>query len=181
MNDVPPNNPNQNAQNTRMGAPSRRPSLDRNFNNAAYIDYQADLRDSGGDDDILSCGMTETLVGRVRKLVEPAYLRDVEDTLSGRWQWRKIGDWSEASSRILEGLASMLAFAAGTYDMFELSFAAGCTATMALVLGLWTNYARRESRERARELNSLLKTLHLPEIPDLAAQQQDGGPSSNNV
>lgn len=165
--------------------------LETNANDTANnnnTEYQEQLRDDSNtdsrpsraganpkgiprDNDLLSCGMTESLVARVRRMVEPAYLRDVRDTLSGRFHWRKVGDASEAASRILEGAAAVLAFAAGTYDMFELSFAAGCTATTAMVLGLWTNYAHRESRERARELNALLKTLHLPEMPDLAQAQ----------
>lgn len=108
---------------------------------------------------------------RVHNMVEAAYIQDVEDTISGRFYWRKLADYAEVMARTLSGVSAVLAFAAGTYDITALSFAAGAVQTSAMVLGLWVSYANKESRERARELNAVLRSLGVQPLPDLASFQ----------
>lgn len=127
--------------------------------------------DSGGESVSQSQEIQNTsdaLVSKVRRLVEQAYMTDVKDTLGGRYHWRKVGDWSEALARICAGISTMLAFASGIYELKALSFAAGCTNTMAIVLGLWVSYAVKESKERSRDLNKVLSVLQVSPMPDLS-------------
>lgn len=138
---------------------------------SSFEDFNNDIEEaaSGPPTADPSPGSNQSLVEKVKVLVEDAYMQDIRDTLGGRYHWRKVGNVTEACAHACAGLGTMLAFAAGIYDITALSFSAGCASTMALVLGLWVSYANKESRERSRELNAVLKVLHLNPVPDLAA------------
>lgn len=111
------------------------------------------------------------VAAQVQAMIEQALLKDVRDTIAGRYGWRKISDWAEVAARTAAGAGAILSFAAGTFEEPGLAFSAGCVGTFAMVLGLWVNYANKESRERSRELNATLKTIGIAPLPDLASLQ----------
>lgn len=104
----------------------------------------------------------------VRAGVERGIVDDVHSTLRGRRWWRKAGNAFEATSKAMHGASTVLAFAAGVFSSKETSFAAGTVGTLGLVLLAFASYAAKESRERTAQLNSVLHSLGLDPVPDIA-------------
>lgn len=107
-------------------------------------------------------------IERINDMVEPAYVRDVKDALSGRFAWKRISEVCETSSKVLSGVSSIFAFAAGAYKYASLSFTAGCIGTVALVFMLFASYAAKESKERTQQLNMTLNHVGIRGMPVIA-------------
>jgi len=60
-----------------------------------------------------------------------------------------------------------LAFAAGSFDNFILSFIAGCCGTLALVLLRFSTFSIRESRDRINQANDILAELGINKMVDV--------------
>ena len=104
----------------------------------------------------------------IRAMIEPAMVRDVRQTLCGRYAWRKANELSEGLAKLAAATACCLAFSAGMYPGHAgLSFGAGCSSTLTLVLSMLATYAKNESRERTAELNLILESLGEKPVPDL--------------
>jgi hypothetical protein len=97
-------------------------------------------------------------------IVQPAYIEDVREAVEGRRAWKKLSDFCEGSSKILAGVANILAFSSGVYDFRELSFASGCVGTASIVLSVFASYASGESRERTIRLNTTLDHVGLKRL-----------------
>jgi hypothetical protein len=121
--------------------------------------------------------ITEEVLGEVKVIIGPALVRDVRSATSGRYFWRRASDAFETASKVLSGAASILAFAAGAYDMELLSFCSGCVGTSALVLMTLASFAAKESRERTQQLNTTLAHIGLGEdtMPTIAVDPGTGG------
>ena len=97
-------------------------------------------------------------------IMQPAYVEEVREAVEGRRAWKKLSDICEASSKILAGVASVLAFSSGVYDFKELSFASGCVGTTSIVFSVFASYASGESRERTIRLNTTLNHIGLKRL-----------------
>jgi hypothetical protein len=111
-------------------------------------------------------------VAIVRKEIEKMYISEIKNNVGGRGLWKSVGDYSETSSMVLSGAASVLAFATGFFDLMPLAFASGCMSTMALAFLTFSAYAHKESKERTARLNKTLETMGVePVQPTPAAQE----------
>lgn len=111
----------------------------------------------------------EKLMEKIKEeLIEPTYYQDIKDNLNGRETWKKIGDVTEAISKIFAGLATVAAFAAGFFNITILSFISGCLGTLALVIQQFSTYSYNESKERTNRVNKILTDLGLKNILDLS-------------
>lgn len=108
--------------------------------------------------------MEERTKDTILSIIEPAYVEDVKNAVDGRRTWKKAGDVCEAFSKVLAGIASILAFSSGVYDYRELSFVSGCVGTISIVLGTFGTYANGESRERTIRLNTILNHVGLQKM-----------------
>lgn len=104
----------------------------------------------------------------LQRIVIPDYKREVEDVTVWRHRWRKIANWVEGLAQVLLGVATMLAFAAGFFNVQYLPFAAGCFNTLCLVMLRFSAYANRESAERNAILGRLLVFLGATPPPTTA-------------
>lgn len=104
----------------------------------------------------------------IESLVDYSYKRDVRDTIYGRFSWRKCSEFYEAASKILSGVSTIIAFAAGAYDDKALSFAAGTVGTVSIVMMTLAAYATKEAKERTDQLNATLEHLGVARVPDIA-------------
>ncbi len=112
--------------------------------------------------------ITNALIDKINKeLIEPTYYDDIKNNLYGRSKWKTISDITETISKILAGITTVLAFAAGFFDMSFLSFMAGCLGTISLVLLQFSSYCSNESKERTIRANQILKNLGITNIIDI--------------
>lgn len=106
------------------------------------------------------------------KRVEPALLEDIDDMISGRVRWRKVSAVSEVLGKGISIIATILAYSsaseltAGNLSR-ALAFASGACGTVSVMLVSFSQYARRESLERTRAMNSVLKKVNVQKIPDI--------------
>ena len=103
---------------------------------------------------------------KVQLAVRMAYVRDALAAIRQRMAWQVVADACEASSKIIAGIATVLAFASSTYNREELSFAAGCVGTCGVTVSVFGAYAMRETRERLIRLNTVLRDVRVQEMSD---------------
>lgn len=96
------------------------------------------------------------------QLIEPAYYNDTEKNIRAREKWKSISDISQTISKILAGISTVLAFAAGFFNITILSFIAGCLGTLSLVTQQFSQYSLNESKDRTLRINRILSNLHYP-------------------
>jgi hypothetical protein len=107
--------------------------------------------------------------GILHTLIEPSYFSDVNETLKGRKCWRISGHIFESMSKILLAVSGVLSFAAGVYDDKILSFTAGTLSTISLATFQFSLYSFKQHKKNTFELNQLLGTLEIQEVPELCA------------
>lgn len=112
--------------------------------------------------------------GILHNLIEPSYFSDVKETLQGRKCWRISGHVFESMSKILLAASGVLSFAAGVYDDKILSFTAGTLSTISLATFQFSLYSFKQHKKNTLELNQLLSTLQIQEVPVLDVGK-DGG------
>ena len=103
----------------------------------------------------------------ITELIQPAYYKDVEDTIEWRYRWRKLGNCSESTSHLFMAISTILAFAAGFFGYEWMSFISGCSTVIAGVLMKFTAYASHESKERTQSLNAILEHLNMKKMPSI--------------
>lgn len=101
----------------------------------------------------------------LRRLVEPSYYTDVNETLRGRKCWRVSGHVFESMSKILLAVSGVLSFAAGVYDDKILSFVAGTLSTVSLATFQFSLYSFKMHKKNSLELNQLLEKLDIETVP----------------
>jgi len=101
------------------------------------------------------------------ELIEVNYYNDIKYNIKSKSRWKFIGDFTETISYIFNGMTVILTFACGTFDNILLSFVAGVFGIIALVLLKFSSYAMKESKERAEQVNILLKKLKIEEIESI--------------
>lgn len=103
-----------------------------------------------------------------KDLLEKTYFNDVKRNLRERCLCKCVGDISEAIAHIFTGVSVVLSFAAGFFDLYILSFLAGCFGTLGIIMLQCSSYSMRESRERTEEINIILERLGISDLPDIA-------------
>ncbi|AGC01720.1 hypothetical protein H012_gp745 [Acanthamoeba polyphaga moumouvirus] len=103
----------------------------------------------------------------IKKEVEKTYQSDIKYNLKSKSRWKFIGDFVEALSELCLLASTILAFSAGFYDYLLLSYLAGLMGTISLSLIGFSNYAVKESRERTKQVNTLLDKIGSETIPDI--------------
>jgi hypothetical protein len=104
------------------------------------------------------------------------YIHEARELLHDRYAWRKVSNVCEATAKILAGMASVLAFASTSFEHPTLSFIAGCTNTVGLVLLLFGSYSSKESKERTHQLNAILAAVGVTPVPDIAIDSSGDDP-----
>jgi hypothetical protein len=89
--------------------------------------------------------------------------------------WKKVSDTIEVISKILSGVASMVAFGASSVKnpvaADWMSFGSGCIGTLSLTLMLFSNYSGKVSRLRTNELNSILRHIGITPVAQITSGQ----------
>jgi hypothetical protein len=117
-------------------------------------------------DDDTGTNTSSSFTRQVQDFVHRAYLNDALTAISSRTTWQAISDYTETGSRILAGVATILAFASSTYRNDQMSFAAGCVGTVGVTLNVFSVYSAGEARERLARLNTVLRDVKLEQVSD---------------
>lgn len=102
-----------------------------------------------------------------KKLIEPTYYTDIETSISDRKKWKIVGDITQVMSKVLSGASTILAFAAGFFQLSVLSFVSGCLGTTALVLSHFSSFSLNESKKITAKINKILEKLGISDIIDI--------------
>ena len=97
-------------------------------------------------------------------LIEPSYKADIKNNLRLKKFFKRAGLTFETLSKLFVGITSIISFASGIYKYEILSFLAGSTSVVSLVLLQYSSYSYRESKKITLEINDTLKKLNLETI-----------------
>jgi len=93
--------------------------------------------------------------------VEPQYKNDIVRNLRLRKKFKNYGLFFETFSKFFLGVSSVVSFASGIYKYQVLSFLAGTSSVISLVLLQYSSFSYRESKKLSMELNEILKKLNI--------------------
>ena len=102
---------------------------------------------------------------RINNLINQNYYSDLKYNIGSKSRLKIISDWSDGLAQLLMGISVVLAFAAGYFDHYILSFIAGCMGTISMVVLKFSSYAMKESKERTDQVNLILRKLGIDTIP----------------
>lgn len=94
-------------------------------------------------------------------LVEPQYKSDIIQNLKLRKRFKNFAIGFETMSKLFVGVSSVMSFSSGIYKYQIMSFLAGTTAVLSLVLLQYASFSYRESKKLSIELNDILKKLNI--------------------
>lgn len=107
----------------------------------------------------------------VASIVQPAYVEDIRDVLSGRYRWRKIAMLLFVSSLILSATATALTFAVAYENSSLLGLIAGIVNIIASVVSHFSLIAKGESKRMTGQANEILKQLDIDGVPDIESDR----------
>jgi membrane protein DedA with SNARE-associated domain len=102
----------------------------------------------------------------LKNLIEPSYRHDLSTNLKLKNYFKRIGFIFESLSKFFVGVSSVLSFSSGIYKYQVLSFLAGTTSVVSLILLQYSSYAYKESKKVTIEINKVLSKLHIETILD---------------
>ena len=109
--------------------------------------------------------ISETLKNDILiNLIEPNYKNDIIQNLRLRKRFKRFAIYFETLSKFFVGVSSVMSFSSGIYKYQILSFLAGTTSVISLVLLQYASFSYRESKKISLELNSILKKLNITTI-----------------
>jgi hypothetical protein len=106
--------------------------------------------------------VSETLKKEIlTTLVEPQYKNEIKVYINLRKKFKNCGLLFETMSKLFVGISSIMSFASGIYKYEIMSFLAGTTSVISLVLLQYSSFSYRESKKMTTELNDILKKLDI--------------------
>jgi hypothetical protein len=97
----------------------------------------------------------------VEKKLKDLFKNDLTDLVTWKFRWKKIGNVTLASAKLLVASALVFDFIAGFYKNPDFTFLAGCSNTVALALMSYSAYSFGESKKRNNNLVKLLKNANI--------------------
>ena len=94
-------------------------------------------------------------------LVEPNYKNDIIRGLRIRKQFKNYALFFESLSKLFVGVTSVMSFASGIYKYEVMSFLAGTSSVVSLVMLQYASFSHREYKKITIELNDMLRKLDI--------------------
>jgi hypothetical protein len=117
-----------------------------------------------------------------KEVIEPDLLKNIKDTSSAAFFWRKVGNVCEAVGKMFVVFQGLLAFASATFNVSYLGFISGALSIVAMGLFSYSTYSMNESKERSNQLNMLLTYTGIDPVPSIeidSAGTSDGNANAN--
>jgi hypothetical protein len=99
------------------------------------------------------------------EVLAPHIIQEATELINSSRRWRKVANFTDASSQVLAMATTILAFSEGFFGMEALSFAAGCAGTTSMALAKYHTYSRAQRIERIKQLNLILRDSKIPTLP----------------
>ena len=106
-------------------------------------------------------------------LIEPNIKNEISTNIKLKKIFKKVGLTFETLSKLFVGISSVLSFSTGIYNSGLLSFLAGTSSVVSLVLLQYSSYAYRESKKNTVEINTLLSKLNIESIIEVKTQDDN--------
>lgn len=146
-------------------------------NNAELKKIQQDTQNSNTTQPVVlkkNVLVSPEMISKIRTdLIEPSYYDDIKYNIHSKSRWQCIGDVTETISHVFIGFGTILAFAAGFFNISYLSFLAGSCTTAAMIFIKFSSYAMKESKERIGQVNLLIEQLGFNDIPDIVVDSNN--------
>jgi hypothetical protein len=109
----------------------------------------------------------------ITNLLEPNFKNEIKSNLELKKFFKKLGLTFETLSKLFVGISSIVSFASGIYKYEVLSFLAGTTSVISLVLLQYSSYSYRESKKLNAEVHNSLTKLNISfdQSPDQGSDQ----------
>ena len=108
-------------------------------------------------------------------LVEPQYKSDITRNLMLRKKFKNYALCFETLSKFFVGVTSVMSFASGIYRYEVMSFLAGTSSIVSLVMLQYASFSHREYKKITIELNDMLKKL------DIATLNMESGSTTDSL
>jgi hypothetical protein len=109
-------------------------------------------------------------------LVEPSYKNEIKTTIRLKKLFKSCAICFETTSKFFVGVSSIMSFASGIYKIQILTFLAGTTSVISLVLLQYASFSYRESKKMGSETDTLLKKVNFSETN---YSETNSNPASN--
>lgn len=110
----------------------------------------------------------QTLKNKILHELETYYYDDIVHNMNSRKNYKLTSDIMEVLGHIALILSIIISFSAGYFKYEILSFIAGGIGTLSVGLFRFSSYTLKESKERTLIVNTILKSLNMREIVDIA-------------
>jgi hypothetical protein len=108
-------------------------------------------------------------------LVEPQYKNEIIRNLALRKKFKNLALVFETLSKLFVGVTSVMSFASGIYKYEVMSFLAGTSSVVSLVMLQYASFSHREYKKITIELNDMLKKL------DIATLNMENGSTTDSL
>jgi hypothetical protein len=103
------------------------------------------------------------------KLINETNYSTTKWGLCGRFCYKITANVCETIGHILIGVAAVIAFAAGSFNLSYLSFLSGATSVISVSLLKFASFAMAESKEQTDTVNKILTSLNNESVVDISA------------
>jgi hypothetical protein len=110
----------------------------------------------------------QTLKDKILHELETYYYDDIVHNMNSRRNYKLTSDVMEVMGHVALIFSIIISFSAGYFKYEWLSFLSGCTGVVSVGLFRFSTYTLKESKERTLIVNTILKSLNMNEIVDIA-------------
>lgn len=110
----------------------------------------------------------QSLKDKILNKLEEYYYEDITHNMNSRKNYKLTSDIMEVLGHIALILSIILSFSSGYFKYEWLSYISGCTGVISVGLFRFSSYTLKESKERTLIVNTILKSLNMKEIVDIA-------------
>lgn len=109
----------------------------------------------------------------IKDLLQPNYIKDVIDTISNRYWYRKIAEYMFLISNILIFLNIIFSYLSAVYELKILSLIGGTCGVAGVSLMRIENSFKNRSKNATSKLNIILEELDIDNIPDINFEENE--------
>lgn len=117
---------------------------------------------------------------KILNLIQETYYNDIEHNLESRKGYKCTADVVKILAQISLFAATIVSFVSGYFTPNILAFVGGGLGTLSLSLLRFSSYSMKESKKRTEIINTILKSLGMKEIVDIAIDSSDKAGCNKN-
>lgn len=110
----------------------------------------------------------DSLKEKILNLIHETYYNDIEHNMTSRKGYKCTADVVKILAQVSLFASTIVTFVSGYYTPNILVFIGGGLGTLSLSLLRFSSYSIKESKKRTEIINTILKSLNMKEIVDIA-------------